>query len=284
MTKLQLNEIKNYLDKIPQPWVNFQSLFYLIPEKIAIEAFFVFANYLYIDPKGNIWPMVFGFYHWCKKQNLDFEKTALEYIEINKPYNKLREKGLINATQKAKGVFGEDLQLDEMYFCEFYNIPRFGKTYTGQLLLHSKQTQNQKYIDEICHTFAPEILELAQGFESLCFAPPSTPRNPQFMDVLNETVGTELPRIKSWKHFEDIAIQQKTLKSKADRIENARETIFLESSQVFKSCLIIDDAIGSGSTLNEIARKLKTQKIVTGKVVGIGIVGNLDGFEVINEV
>ena len=50
----------------------------------------------------------------------------------------------------------------------------------------------------------------------------------------------------------------------------------------YQSCLIIDDAIGSGSTLNEIARKLKFLGLK--KITGLGIVGNLDGYDVINEV
>ncbi len=245
-------------------------------------------NYVYISPRGQVFSGIEGFWRWCEKQNLDLNKTLEEYRNINKPYQKLRDNnfnnGLIDSANKVKSVFGEDLQMDEMYFCEFYKIPRFGKTRVGQLLLHSKQTQNAKYIQLICDEFASKILDFAKDFDCICFAPPSTPRAIQFMNVLDKTINSDKPRIKTWKEFGDIAIQQKTLKSRVDRVENARETIFLSSEQKFESCLIIDDAIGSGSTLNEIARKLKTQNIISGKIVGIGIVGNLDGYEVINEV
>lgn len=104
------------------------------------------------------------------------------------------------------------------------------------------------------------------------------------MDVLREVLVLDLPFIKTHKIFGDIAIQQKTIKSRQDRIENANATIVVKSDKKFKSCLIIDDAIGSSSTLNQIALKLRNQEIVSGNITGLGIVGNLDGYEVINEV
>ena len=219
-----------------------------------------------------------------QKQKLPINKTLIEYLEINKPYDELRNKGLVDATVKAKSVFGSDLKMESIYFCEFYKIPRFGKTWVGQLLLHAKQTQNEKYIRIICEEFAPKIREFAQDFESICFVPPTTPRALQFMDVLRETLDIDLPIIATSKIFGDIAIQQKTLKSREDRIENTNATIVVKSDKQYQNCLIIADAIGSGSTLNQIALKLINQKIVVDKIVGLGIVGNLDGYETINEV
>ena len=241
-------------------------------------------NFVFIDAIGNISYNYIAFEKWCQKNHLSVEKTLQEFKLINKPYDKLRSGELINATNKAKSVFGPEIMLDEMYFCEFYKIPRFGKTRVGQILLHAKQTQNEKYIRVICDQFKDKLIKLAKDFDCLCFVPPSTPRSIQFMDVLNETINSTKPRIIATKQFGDLAIQQKTLKNRNDRIENARETILIKSDKTYGSCLIIDDAIGSGSTLNEIARKLKNLKIITGKVVGVGIVGNLDGFEVINEI
>jgi hypothetical protein len=242
------------------------------------------SNFVYISPLGNIFGGLEGFKIWCNIRKEPFQKTLIEYLEINEPYNKLRSQGLIDATAKAKSVFGDDLQMDSMYFCEFYKIPRFGKTRVGQLLLHSKQTQNEKYIRLICEEFAPRIRELATKFDSICFAPPTTPRQLQFMDVLREILNIDKPVISTHKIFGDIAIQQKTIKSREDRIENANATIIVESDSKYESCLIIDDAIGSGSTLNQLALKLKTQSIISGNITGLGIVGNLDGYEVINEV
>jgi predicted amidophosphoribosyltransferase len=46
---------------------------------------------------------------------------------------------------------------------------------------------------------------------------------------------------------------------------------------------LIDDALGSGSTLNETAQKLKKQKLAK-TIIGLAITGSFSGFEVISEV
>lgn len=54
-------------------------------------------------------------------------------------------------------------------------------------------------------------------------------------------------------------------------------------SKNYHKVLLIDDFVGSGSTLNETAGKLKVEGIQ--EVIGFAIVGNMDlSYEVINEV
>lgn len=48
--------------------------------------------------------------------------------------------------------------------------------------------------------------------------------------------------------------------------------------------LLIDDAVGSGATLNEVASQIKQRGIASGKVIGLAIAGSLKGFDVISEV
>ena len=51
-------------------------------------------------------------------------------------------------------------------------------------------------------------------------------------------------------------IPQKTLRKLEDRIINAKQTIVVDPNQKINlNVLIIDDATGSGATLNEIAKK-----------------------------
>ena len=47
--------------------------------------------------------------------------------------------------------------------------------------------------------------------------------------------------------------------------------------------MLIDDAIGSGDTINQIARKLKTQGVCK-EIIGLAIVGSFKGFDVITDV
>lgn len=51
----------------------------------------------------------------------------------------------------------------------------------------------------------------------------------------------------------------------------------------FKHVLLIDDAVGSGSTLNQIAEKIKNKEVAK-KVTGLAIVGSFKGFDVITDV
>lgn len=76
---------------------------------------------------------------------------------------------------------------------------------------------------------------------------------------------------------------QKTLSKLEDRIKNASETMMVkEMSLKYKKVILIDDAVGSGATLNEAGKKLKERGVQ--KVYGLAIVGSYKGFEVIKEV
>ena len=50
-----------------------------------------------------------------------------------------------------------------------------------------------------------------------------------------------------------------------------------------QTILLIDDALGSGATLNETAQKIKNQKLAE-TVIGLAITGSFSGFDVISEV
>ena len=78
-------------------------------------------------------------------------------------------------------------------------------------------------------------------------------------------------------------IAGKTLNKLSHRIKNAEKTIFVDDNRKFNKVLLIDDAVGSGSTLNETAKKIKEQGI-SDNVIGLAVVGSFSGFEVISEV
>ena len=81
-----------------------------------------------------------------------------------------------------------------------------------------------------------------------------------------------------------IIVPQKTLTKIEDRIINAKETIEIDSQWSCNNILLIDDAVGSGSTLNETAKKFRQKGICRGKIIGLAITGSFKGFEVISEV
>jgi hypoxanthine phosphoribosyltransferase len=102
---------------------------------------------------------------------------------------------------------------------------------------------------------------------------------------LRRQLDPGLPTIEFVKAYAgEIPVPQKSLAKLEERIENAQTTIFPRDNRFsFHRILVIDDAVGSGATLQAVAAKLKTlQPKIT--VTGFAIVGSLKGFEVIKEV
>jgi DNA-binding Lrp family transcriptional regulator len=255
------------------------------------------SDFLVLTPEGKIIGNLVGFAYWCNKLKLNFDKKYQEYLELQKKYQqfKTEDNNFVIATGKFKTSFKNDSQVDEVYYCDFYSIEIFGKTKLGNLLLHGKQSQNQKIINQVCYEVKDRIIDFVQKnkIDAVAFIPPTTPRKPQFMDEFQKILDLKLPLIKLEKIVNDIAIQQKTLKSSQDRIENAQNTIFVDDKRSFKNILLLDDAVGSGSTFNEVARKIRKKQMVKtgGKIYALAIVGSANGivngqnkFEVINEV
>jgi predicted amidophosphoribosyltransferase len=81
----------------------------------------------------------------------------------------------------------------------------------------------------------------------------------------------------------EVRVAQKSLSKLEERVENAYKTIFLSETGNYKRVLLIDDAVGSGATFNEVAKKLKKEQGVEF-VAGFAAVGSYKGFEVIQEV
>jgi predicted amidophosphoribosyltransferase len=104
------------------------------------------------------------------------------------------------------------------------------------------------------------------------------------MKELENNLKLNLNKVKIVKVKSDIAVPQKTLNKLDDRIKNAEQTFFIDEKRQYDNILIIDDAVGSGATLNIIAEKIKKAKINKGKVIGLAITGSYKGFDIINEV
>lgn len=248
-------------------------------------------NFITISPSGNINEGIWAFANWCidSKRNLDITKSALEYIRIFQEYEILKDKnGFIKITSKINKKGNTENYLDEIFSLDYYALPQFGKTRLAAQLFYAKQSSDKEYIDKILLEVTPKIQKLIEvtKVDAIGFIPPSIPRKVQFMKELQKRIITNLPIIrieKLPKVHGKLIVQQKSLKSTNERIENARETIFINSNQRYSKILLIDDFIASGSTLNEVSKKLKDSKQASN-IIGFGIASSIKGFEVINEV
>lgn len=67
-------------------------------------------------------------------------------------------------------------------------------------------------------------------------------------------------------------------------VKTAAGTIFIEDFAACQNILLIDDAVGSGATFNETARKIKEKNLCFGKIIGLAITGSFKGFDVLTEI
>lgn len=246
-------------------------------------------TYVYVSPVGEILSGLVGFRRWLDetKQNKYAVALGKEYVLTRKQADSFVDKdGLIEATEKLRNTFGE-LSVDRVFYKDFYALPKFGKTRLGQLVLYAKQAQNNPLISQIALEMRQVLGDLVKkhDIQAVAYIPHSLPRKVQFLKEFEARMGLSLPSIGLVKAYAgDIPVAQKSLSKLEERIENARKTIFVKTKSVeFDRVLLIDDAVGSGSTLNETARKLKEMGIAK-KVIGFAIVGSMKGFEVIREV
>lgn len=242
-------------------------------------------NFLIITPSGDKKEGVDGFKYWCTKNNLPISKTAIEYFKTLSKYDNYRKEGLISGMKKMNSTFN-NVYLDELFYLDFYSIERFGKTKLGQLLLYAKQSQNKILMKEIIEHIKPHIDKVIKKFkiDGIGFIPPTVKREVQLMKVLDKGLSENVKKLSIAKIKTTVAVPQKTLNKLVDRIENAKKTIVVEDNSKYKNILLIDDAVGSGATLNETAKKIREKKICQGKIISVAITGSFNGFDVISEV
>lgn len=121
-------------------------------------------------------------------------------------------------------------------------------------------------------------------FDGIGFIPPTVKREVQLMKVLERGLIKNKRSVKITKVKTEIAVPQKTLNKLNDRIENARSTFVVEDNAIYNNILLIDDAVGSGATMNQIAGKIRDKNICQGEIIGLAITGSFKGFDVISEV
>jgi len=117
-----------------------------------------------------------------------------------------------------------------------------------------------------------------------CFVPHSIPRKLPFLPEFQNNLQLTLPNVTVKKLFRGkVAVAQKSLSKASERIENAEKTLSIPHDiKVQGRVLVIDDAIGSGATLNAVAQKLLHQGAT--EVFGYAVVGSYKGFEVLHQV
>jgi hypothetical protein len=248
---------------------------------------FLQKHFLLITETGKMLEGTEGFEVWCRQRKLPFEKTIDEFISTQQKYDAyFNKEGIINGMEKLKNTKGyEKINLDKLYYLDFYAIERFGKTRLGTLLHYAKQGQNKflmkKMMDEINERIKRFVTH--HRFDAIGFVPPTIRREVQIMKFIQTHLHLSLPVLEIKKVSGIIPVPQKSLNKLEERITNAQNTFAITDRRNFEHVLLIDDAVGSGATLNEIAGKLK-QKNTAKYITSLAISGSFKGFDVITDV
>ena len=240
-------------------------------------------NFYALTPLGEELVGVSGFKRWCDVRNFDFDAKKDEYITILKKYYK-NDHTPIDFTNKLETSFADNV-IKKVWAVDYYNFEIFGKTKMGTQVMIAKQTGDSSITNQLISRIDPVLDNMIEKFniEAAAFVSPTIQRQSQLMTKLDNNIAIDIPRIKVHKVGAKILIAQKTLKSLEDRILNASETFVVESQKKYNNVLIIDDALGSGATLNELAKQI-LQKGIAKTCYGLVLVASPSGYEVINEV
>ena len=239
-------------------------------------------SFMYRD--GNITLFgIEGFWKWSEKvlkEYSDEEKVKI-YEDAYREY------------QKMKGLHGyytidlkiEDVVLDGLFCINLYNMPiKDGitkRTKSAHLFEIVKGSGNKEKLSKKVEYFYDDIKNIIsfveeKNIEAVSFIPPTANRPVQVMKLLRKYFEKfTIPTVEIKRNFTDPTgsrIEQKHIGSVERRIENARETYNPILGKEYESVLLVDDLIGSGATINEVARKIK-EKGIAKKVYAMGLVG-----------
>lgn len=244
-------------------------------------------NFLMITEIGKVLFGAEAFMRWCFQRKLPFEKTIDEFIKTREKYESYYDElGIISGKTKLINTKGYDkIYLDEVFYLDFYAIERFGKTKLGTILHYAKQGQNKFLMKMLLKELRSKIDALLEreDFDAVAFVPPTIRRELQLMKYLETHLKINLPKINIQKISGIIPVPQKSLHKLEERITNAKNTFAVSENIKYNHVLLLDDAVGSGSTLNQIAEKLK-RKDIAQKITGLAIVGSFKGFDVVTDV
>ncbi len=246
--------------------------------------------YVYTTPEGRLLEGVKGFKYWAENKSgrKDTAKLAEEYVNTRKKYYDNQVGVLmIDATDKLQHVFGGDVYVEKLFHRDFDALPVFGKTALSQMVRtaksgHANRVLMKKIVEKIQESV--DIIISEYNIDCVAFIPPTVARKTQLMDFIVQNLDVTFEKILFSKVKTLVPIQQKSLKKIEDRILNAKKTIIVSSKNIHKNILLIDDVTGSGSTLNETAKKIIEQGI-SKKVYAFTITGSAKAgvFDIISE-
>lgn len=226
---------------------------------------------------------------WCEDRKMNLEEKINNFIKIKEHIEELQNYCWLISAKNSFWKHFENIYLDEIFYADQYNWMEFWRWKLAEMTFYAKQSQNRDLIEQANNEIflKLECIILNWNFDAIAITPWSIDRKNQLLWLLKEKLEKlNIPFLNIIKYYENnIPIPQKSLKTREQRIQNAKNTIYVEDKNInkYKKVFLIDDFVGSGSTLNETAKKLKKEWVE--KIIGFSYVWNLNlNYEVINEV
>lgn len=243
-----------------------------------------------LDADGKILEWIKWLVARCEDRWLNVQEKSDNFLKIYK-YIKSTQNDchLLDVSEEfAKNI--EHKAMDKLFYADQYKWMEFGRWKLAETTFYAKQSQNiwlmKKSLDLIQNRLFCLIAKIKP--DAIAIAPHSIYRKNQLLKHLKYRLN-ELWIEFVWleKYFPNkIPIPQKSLKTREQRIQNARNTIIISNPKIiskYEKVLLIDDFVWSGATLNETALKLKMNW--TKEVIWFAFVGNTNlSYEVINEI
>jgi DNA-binding MarR family transcriptional regulator len=253
----------------------------------------ILKDFVIITPIGEKLTGQVAFENWCSDRSYNIDQYLQTYQKITSGYQQYyNEENLIDSTAKIQNTFKEGCKVDKCYYASFSTFEIFGKTGIYAQMLYAKQSGSRKNMLELFPSFTNKIKTLIDSnkITAIGFVPPTVPRKVQLMKELEKYLKIEFPKVIIKKISNQYLVPQKTLSKPIERKQNAEATFLVESVPNVSNILLIDDFVGSGSSFNSIATKIKLQnpgcKIFCFAISGTpnGVINNqINKFEVINE-
>lgn len=242
-------------------------------------------NFSLLSNQGVFYSGIEAFARWLHKTKQEGNAAVLArtYYQLVRDIQSQKSGGFYSLKEKISNTFS-DAHLKDLYCSDFYSLPQFGKTFLGNLVVAGKSGQSVDAIEQVCSIIKDDLTDLIKQkkISYLVWTPHSISRKVLFLRYLKKFLSIGLPEIEFVKAYAgQVPIAQKSLSRLQDRVENAKETIHLKSGSASgKNVLIIDDALGSGATVNEISKKITD----ANNIYAYAVVGSFKGFDVINVV
>lgn len=220
-------------------------------------------------------------YYNDNRQSFGLKLSKKKLIFQNKIYScKSSENGLNNLLEISN--------LEDLYYSDFYFSRHNVKTHLGEMVYIGKNLENYEIIQYIAKYIKPSLKSIIESkkIKYIAFIPPSRFRKVQLSDQISKLLDLKMSIIPLKKHSIENLLEQKSIRDIATRKRNAEEGIFIGdvNLKIDGNVLIFDDMTETGSTLNEVAKKIKSISSKNSNIYGYTILVNSLGRSFVSDI